>query len=80
MGSYRNPNYRQLVDAVEEMRGQVLRARAGRKHFLVFVRTPKGNQIRVALSKGPMKAGFVRTWIRQQINRADSGNLGGYIK
>jgi hypothetical protein len=65
-----NPNVRDLQRAVLELGGEIVSSRASGKHYLVAVRTKEGKLIRVALSKGPMRQGHVRFWIRQKFRRA----------
>jgi hypothetical protein len=67
----RNPNFRELRMAVLELGGEVISGRVAGKHFLVTVKTSKGNTIRFTLSKGPMRQGHILFWMRQKFNRAD---------
>jgi len=67
----RNPNMRELRSAAQELGGEIVSSRTSGKHYLVTVRTPKGNEVRVTLSKGPMRQGHILFWMRQKFNKAD---------
>jgi hypothetical protein len=73
-----NPNLKPLREAVKELGGEVVGSRTSGKHFLVTVKTKKGNVVRVTLSKGPMRQGHVLFWLRQKFRTADrNGNYRG---
>ena len=66
-----NPNLLALRQAVRDLGGEIIRTKHGGKHFLVYVRTKKGNEVRLSLSKSPMRQGHIAFWARDHMNRRD---------
>jgi hypothetical protein len=81
MSQARNPNYEPFRKCVESMGGKVLDFRTGRKHFIAYIQTARGHNMRMTLSMAPMADGAIEFYTRRAIKREErraGGNRPGY--